>query len=206
MAMFAGEAQKLTTQMARDTISHTQKYVNEQTGQLTRAMDPYTRHVGDFYRANLEHHVKAADAATRPIYDKHVAPVVAEAQILQRKKIVEFWKMIDDGFHELVSMAQKWCKTNKQEIDHAPAFIRERMQKVCKDPAVIIRGALRILAVIVIILLRKPIWNFIWGTVRVVFRVIWYFVSFRFLRSRRPIPNNVTDAKTDTTAAKPAAQ
>lgn len=206
IAKFAEEAQVLATQTAKDTISQTQTYVNQQTDQLTKAMDPYTRQAGDFYRATLEKHVKAADAAARPLYDKHVAPVVADAQLFQRQKSAEFWKMIDDGFEELVSLAQKRCKTSKKEIEKAPAMIRERMQKVCKDPSVVIRDALRMLAVIIIILLRKTIWRLVWGTVRVCFQVIWYFVSFRFLRSSRPVPDDGTDAQTESKTPKPAAQ
>ena len=182
IAMFAEEAQVMATQKAKDTISQTQKYVTEQTDQLTKAVDPYTRQMSEFYRANVEQHVRAADAAARPIYnkhvvpvyDKHVAPVVADAQLLQRQSTEQFWKLWDDGFKELVSMAQKRCKTSKKEIDKAPTMIRERMQKVCQDPAVVIGDALLVLTVIIAILLRKPIWKLIWGTIRAVFSVIWY--------------------------------
>lgn len=155
-------------------------------------MDPYTRPVADMYRKYLSKHVKAVDSAVRPIYDKHAAPLVNNTRQFFQQKAAQVRQSFDDGFAELVSLANKRCESSKKEIESAPVMIRKRMRNVCNDPAVVIRDALRMITVMFLILLRRPIWNTFWGTLRMVTGLIWYLLSFGFLRTKKPPLNGKT--------------
>eukprot|EP00977_Amphora_coffeiformis_P000164 scaffold48_cov161-Amphora_coffeaeformis.AAC.12 len=205
--MFAEEAKVLTVDKAQEVKQRTLEFVNNRTGRLTKTLDPYTRPVGKFYRDYLSRYVRAARAAVRPVYDQHLAPVIADAHLFRRQKTAEFQKAVDDAFDELVSLANKRCKLSRKEIDSAPKMIRDRMRKVCKDPAVVIRDALRFFVVLLIIIFRKAIWNVIWGTVGWNARLIWYFISFGFLRKKKsPAGQDDLDANAEHLKIEQAAQ
>ena len=194
--IFAEEARTLTVDKAREVKHRSVDFVNNRTDRLTEALDPYTRPVGKFYRDYLEKHVKAAHAAVQPIYDKNVAPVIVDAELFRRQKTAEFQKALDDAFDELVSLAKRRCKSSHREIDLAPKMIRDRMRNVCKDPAVVIRDALRFFFVLLLILFRKVIWKFTFGTFLWSARFIWYIVSFGFFR-KKSSPASQTDVDTN---------
>ena len=186
MYAFAEGAQVLATEKVMEVQHRSRQFVNQQAGDLNRAMDPYTRPVGDFYRNYMAQHVKAAGDAMQPVYDRNVAPMVTETENYRRQKTNELWKAFADAFDEIVSLANKRCELHKKEIDTAPTMIRNRMQNVCKDPAVVIQDGLRMILVLLIIIFRRSIWSVIWGAIKMTTRSIWYVVSFRFLRSSKP--------------------
>lgn len=183
--MFAEETQVLAIDKTLKVKDRSIQFVNSQAARISKALDPYTSAVGRFYHNHLEGHVKAAEAVVRPVYDKNVAPFIASAQRFRRQKTVELQKALDDAFEDLVALANKRCQSSRKEIESAPKMMRDRMRNVCKDPAVVIRDALRFFAVLFIILFRKVIWRILWGSVRWCRGVCLYFLTFGFFRKKR---------------------
>lgn len=194
---FAEEAGVLATETVMDAKKRSIEYVYKQGEEVNKAIDPYTRPVTDLYRDYMSEHVKAAGDAIQPVYDKSIAPVVAEADLFRRQITNEFWIAFDDAFDQLVSLAKDRCKMSRKEIEAAPAMVRSRMQNVCKDPAAVIGDGLRMIVVLLIIIFRKTIWNLVWGTIKLTASSIWYIVSFGFLRSSSSNPPAI-DTEEDT--------
>ena len=185
LAVLAGEAQILTM----DTLSKTQEYMNQQCDQISKAVDPYTRPVGHLYQAHLAQHVNAAGAAARPVYDKHIAPVVAEVQSVQRQKSSELRRMLNDAFDGVMSSAKETCRAHKKQIEKTPAMIRNLLSIACDKPEETIWFFCGVIVILVLLLFRKTIFKLAWDTMRIIFRVVWYLMTFGCFRSKRPLPN-----------------
>jgi DNA repair exonuclease SbcCD ATPase subunit len=151
---------------------------------------PCTRPVVEFYDKHLSSHVEKIVSELRPHYQK------AEDFVL--RMISQARAKLLDWFDQLVALARQRCTSSRLQIEQAPSMVRKRFESVCKEPEVVIKDALRMMAIILIILLRRTIWGILWGLIRLTVAVPWYFLTFRFLRkSAAPANGEAMPASTD---------
>lgn len=186
VVVFVKDTRELVTEKVSEAKAQSLDFVKEQNENIHKVVDPHIRTAAKFYDDHLSVHVQAADAVLRPLYHEHVAPHVAEGQHWFRQKKVEVVKTFDDSFNDLVSQAKRQCKVSRVEIESAPEFIRKHVRNACKYPDTAIRVTIKMIVILFVFLLRKPILRLVWGTVTFVVRFILYVISFGYLGRSKP--------------------
>jgi hypothetical protein len=158
---------------------------------MDETVTPYIEKSRELYNVRLKHHVDGAIERARRVYTTYVAPRVAIAKDLVEELTERVVLVASDVFDDLAEHYEKMCLASLgrlREIGHGKAVldsVLNQVEKTCRNAEESVAVFLKAVFLVFIIVFRRSLWRFFIGTVRLFFRMLWFFSPARLLLPRR---------------------
>jgi len=154
---------------------------------VATAAVPYTEKTQKIYDQHMKTRVNTVVERARPQYDAHVVPVVALAAGAVKETRDTINDMLAAAFSELVVQFGKACPrtlSTLKGMKGVPSSIADSVKQSCDEPEESVSTFLKALAILLIVIFRRTLWECAWGTIRLVVGIVWFFSPFRLLFGR----------------------
>lgn len=150
----------------------------------------------ELFDVHVQPHVTKAAEAAHPYYHQYVAVHIDALTAVVTQAVANLTDAARAAFDEMVAQFGAACPSAMASLRSmeqttripVPPIVMENAKYSCRYPEESVVALMKGMAVILVILLRRLIWRLVWGTIRLVVALIWFFHPIRYLFYRkRPV-------------------
>jgi hypothetical protein len=181
---FASAKKKAVADKLTETAA---PYVKKTKQVYEKRVVPPAEKTKALYNAHVRPQVKRAAETAQPLFKTYVAPYAKKTRtgILRARATTR--KKAKLALTELTSHYKAACPSAMSTLKSysAPPSVIKSVQKSCQNAEESVAAVLKAIALVLVILLRWPIWRLLLWTIRLLLGVAWYFSPIRILFFRR---------------------